>query len=242
MGTRCPHMSYYQYNTISVSAKPVSGSVVTGSEAMAFQITSIDGGSDTINGAWVWKDCITTDCKIWDATNGRCGMQVTDTIVAPSDESNHIIANLEGVVGKIAQLDVGNTLIQYLQKILGIDGEARESLMKIVEHKHNMHSHPYLHDSSVMSYNNIIHGDIAGGPAANVLMTEYLNSEDTDKITIVSLQSLNPEITGSIYGKHFKIREDDQQCPEILKSIHRNPEFPVNRPLLSWPQYSSLVP
>ena len=249
----CPFRStrYYRPDTINISQKTVTGELVdyngdppsAASDGLAFQIDSIDAGIDTVNGTEIVTtvDCVqNTTCQIWDDVNSRCGMLVSNTIIAPTDESNHLLANLEGVIGKLSQRDSGNTLVQYLKTILGVDGESRESLMKIIEHIHNMHDHPVLHNSFGGAYNNTTHGDYIGGiPPAATLMQEYLTNSDQDNISVATLQTVNASITGSIYGLYFRITED-ANIPPMLKAIHTNPDFPTGTPEITWVQYISL--
>jgi hypothetical protein len=74
----------------------------------------------------VHAQCVESECQIWDAVNNRCGMQITDTIRNPENETGTLISMLETVVGKGSERDSNHSLVSYLQDVVGVHSEKDE--------------------------------------------------------------------------------------------------------------------
>ena len=61
-------------------------------------------------------------------------------------------------------------------------------------------------------------------PKAAVLVQEYQGNQDLDS-------------NGSIYGKDFKIDENDADIPKMLSTIQSQPDFPETTEVWTWQQY-----
>jgi len=312
---KCPFLStrYYKQDSISVSAKDVTSSCESCGGSLDWKVEQINAGTDIINGTEIttWVECITTNCQIWDSTNNRCGMLVSNTIKQSTDENNGLINHLENSIGKSSELDSGNSLISYFKNILGISSERdnasslityfknmigtaserddnqsateywknlfgikserdnddtnpmslvtylktivgkfkelgeylneHHSFASYTEHIHNQHHHNLIHHiDSGFQTSPTGRVWIGGPPEAVNLMTEYTSNSDRDQIPVATLQTINANISGSIYGFHFSISTADGQCPPVLAGLQGNPSFPQNLPQVTWEQYMDL--
>ena len=171
--------------------------------------------------------CIEDECEIWDLTNERCGTKVSDTIInRNNNEQDNLISMLEKVLGKSSERDQNNSLLVYLQDIIGIhqnkqDASNGETLLTLANHEHDSHSHMYPHFCHNIPSN--CGWGTAGAGFATVLIGEFHSNEDLDN-------------NGKIYGKDFKIL-DDPQKPPILKSLEYTPYWVEPTEIITWDQY-----
>lgn len=195
---------------------------------------------------FIYHNCLGEKCQMYDTTNNRCSMQVSDTIRNPENETNSLIVMLEKVLGKVSEKDAGNSLLGYLQDILGKNGEkdteqslvvflqnvlgnnnekkAAEgqgsSLIKVANHIHGAHWHPEQHKCSEIPVGCGSYTFGAGAPYAAKLVNEYMSYEDLDG-------------NGFIYGKDFKVKNGDDKPPMLL-AVEENPMWAEPKTQVSW--------
>ena len=61
-------------------------------------------------------------------------------------------------------------------------------------------------------------------PKATILLQEYQGNQDLDE-------------NGYIYGKDFKIDDNDPDIPKMLKTVQAQPDFPEVTEVWTWQQY-----
>jgi len=192
-----------------------------------------------------YHDCIGSQCQIWDDVNNRCGAQVSDTIqnkntnnlplidslLGNPDNRNHdsLINYLQNIIGIDSERDNNASIIKYLQNVMGkedekdtIDGVDGSSLLRNINHVHSSHWHPHYHTCEEIPTK----GGYPSGhnnfstPYATVLITEYMSSQDLDG-------------NGFIYGKDFMI-SDSIDKPIMIKSVEMSPEWEDPDISVSW--------
>jgi hypothetical protein len=195
---------------------------------------SIDG--DPISNTFVgYYDCLEEKCQLWDSVNSRCGAQVSDTIRTPSNESTNLLTMLEGVVGKIAELDNSKTLISYLIDILGKNAELLgddQSILKLIKHTHDTHHHAERHwvDEVYAPKGSMLNNSGVAGDSI-LLIQEVMSHMDIDG-------------NGEIFMTDFKISMDDPNLPPsvhgFLTSYYYTNEDPDIK-LYTWGEYQETL-
>lgn len=179
--------------------------------------------------------CLESNCQLWDPVNNRCGTQVSDTLVnRNSNESTNILTMLEGVVGKIAELDNSNTLIKYLIDIVGKNEELLtddQSILKIIKHNHDSHHHSRKHEAPKMPV-------LKGGPIGSAggstipttLLQEIMSNEDCD-------------FNDKVFLKDFAINPNDPELPMMIKSIYTNytTEYINSLEMMGWQEFKDSI-
>lgn len=182
-----------------------------------------DSGSGTIrrhsvictcnqNGTFTYEeDGVPTsyDCELWDYTNGRCGLKVTELIKEPSTEEDNLMIMLEKIIGKTSEK-------------ASAEGTG-SSLLRELNHMHGAHWHPSQHTCPQIPVNcgqPTSGGASFGTPFATVLIAEFMSNQDLDS-------------NGYIYGKDFMI-EDSYDKPIMIKSIEQTPEWEDPSITIAW--------
>jgi len=205
----CPFLSYTPISQTNSSGTTSEGS---GSE---FEVTQWSYSY----GSLVQVSCLGSSCQIWDSTNSRCGMLVSNTIKNTTDETVSLIKHLEDTVGKPSERDDSNTLLKWLQEVVGVIAD----IDNIPSHTSGTCS--YCNQPSTLlemiQHVNKDHWDVGSGaamPYAAILMSEYQANEDMDN-------------NSKVYGFDFKINVDDNEKPPMLKGMEDHPDF-VEPPLI----------
>jgi hypothetical protein len=162
---------------------------------------------------------LTFNCELWDTVNIRCGAKVSDTIRDDGvNENTTLITMLEKVIGKESERDINNSIIQYLNNIVGIDGDKESiggSILTELNHMHTSHWHPKEHDYTELTLfsGGYASGGTGGGgsPFATTLIAEFVGNQYLDG-------------NGKIYGKDFMIT-DSADKPKMLNSLELGPDW-----------------
>ena len=117
----CPFLSYTPINTAVGSNQVV--------ENTSGGVVPFEFGTFTYSyGSRVNVECIGSSCQIWDSTNSRCGMLVSNTIVnIPVNQTTTLITLLESVLGKASERDSSKSIVVWLKDIIGITSERDSS-------------------------------------------------------------------------------------------------------------------
>lgn len=212
----CPFLSYTPIASVSGNFSTQVSEGSSGFEFQDFATSSITYGSLT------QVSCLGASCQIWDATNSRCGMLVTDTIMdSPTNETDTLITLLEGVMGKISELDSSNSLTTYFQNVIGTSAEAAVVIPSHPDGCTECGNPANLVNSG--KHINTDHYDEMGAspPYAAILITEYMANEERDG-------------NAKIYGYDFKIRADDDDKPKMLKGIETSPDWTEPPEIVDW--------
>jgi len=203
----CPYLSY---NPITMNS---TGQVSEGTSQ--FEVTQWTYSYGTL----VQVECITTDCQIWDASNGQCGMRVSDSIKSPSNETSVLINLFEGVLGKLSERDDSNSMVTWIKEVIGEIADI-DNIPSHIKGTCNYCNQP-AKVIDMIQHVNQDHWDIGSGasmPYAAILMSEYQANEDMDS-------------NSKVYGFDFKINIDDPEKPPMLMGMEDHPRF-VEPPLI----------
>jgi len=212
----CPFLSYTPISSVSGSFSTQVSEGTSGFEFQDFATSSISYGSLT------QVACIGASCQIWDSTNNRCGMLVSNTIMdSPTNETDTLITLLEGVMGKVSELDASNSITTWLQNVVGTSAEAAAAIPSHPTGCDECGNPSNLVNSS--KHLNADHYDEMSGsaPYAAVLVTEYMANEERDGNL-------------KIYGYDFKIRKDDPEKPKMLKGFETAPDWVEPPEIVDW--------
>jgi len=229
----CPFLSYTPISQTN------SGATTTEGSGGMFEVTQWD----YTYGSLVQVSCIGSSCQIWDSTNNRCGMLVSNTIMdSPTNETDTLITLLESVIGKASERDTSNSFTQWSQSVFGQISEKdnnnsfliwlRDVIGEIAD-VDNIPSHTsgtctHCNQPSklieMIQHVNADHWDVGEGaamPYAAILMSEYQANEDMDN-------------NSKVYGFDFKINIDDPEKPPMLKGMEDHPDFVEPEFIVDW--------
>jgi len=210
----CPFLSYHpitQTNSGSSASEGTSG----------FEITQWN----YTYGALIQVSCIGAACQIWDTTNSRCGMLVSNTIMdSPTNETDTLITLLEGVMGKISELDASNSITKWLQEVIGTTTESGEAIPT-----HNAITGEACYECgndskvvNILKHQDSDHGNMGASiPVAATLIMEYQARQDLDGNT-------------KIFGFDFKCITD---IPPMLENIEGVPDWVEPAEATTWAEY-----
>lgn len=149
-------------------------------------------------------------CELWDFENGMCGAKVTGTIAnSSSNEHTTLISLLESVLGKESEKD---------------DAAVGATILTLWNHYHDSHNHQNPHKCVDLPSECGSAQKCMNPPYANDLIQEYSGNEDMDG-------------NDKIYGFDFKIDDDDQDKPPMLKGIQKSVDWPDPSETMTWQEY-----
>ena len=165
-----------------------------------------------------------SDPSLSKIVKGGTNVQDILNVLGHTDDLNEnmtIAEYFHTIIGKKEELDNNDSLIKMFKNIIGTKDQLTNdmSIYEYMDHIHKNHLHFVPHDGYTFDKD-------AGNtsiPKASILVNEFAGNEDLDG-------------NGYIYGKDFKIKDDDEK-PSLLKGIEENPLWVDPNREITWSQY-----